>query len=160
MSSLCQAWHLGGLCRASPVPFRACLTTPPPAPAPKRRGGERQGLLPLSLQGRGRGEGFSRRPLRPHPIRTRSHQFGAPLVLPDERGCPVAFLVTLDAPQLLAGFRIQGRQKRFLLVVIDDEDAALVQHRRRRGAPAESRLKAAPLLGPQFLAVEVVAEQA
>src|SRR5713226_7809905 len=38
--------------------LKGCPKTPPPAPSPKRRGGERQGFLPLSASGRGQGEGF------------------------------------------------------------------------------------------------------
>src|SRR5262245_40059944 len=85
------------------------LTTPPPAPSPKRRGGERQGLLPLSLQGRGRGEGFSRRPLIPtdedaaEPV----HPTMCPLHYPPPRLVP-GFL--LERLRLLAARPDMGRE--------------------------------------------------
>src|SRR5262249_50641253 len=52
-----RSWH-----GTTTAPFSAddeglAAQTPPPAPSPKRRGGERQPLLPLSASGRGPGGG-------------------------------------------------------------------------------------------------------
>src|SRR5262249_54012114 len=80
--------------------------------------------------------------------------------LPDERRGPVALLLALDPPQLLAAPGIQSDQIGFLLIVVDDEQLAVVQGGRAAGAPAHARLARLPLLLPEFLAVPVEAGDA
>src|SRR5262245_62092565 len=56
---------------AATVAPPASANPSPPAPSPKRRGGERQALLPLSAPGRGPGGGVVRQSLRPRAGRGR-----------------------------------------------------------------------------------------
>src|SRR5262249_48343073 len=53
----------GGICQARGIALGGSRTPPPPTPSPKRRGGERQVLLPPLRLGEGVGGGVSRRPL-------------------------------------------------------------------------------------------------
>src|SRR5260370_41127162 len=88
------------------------------------------------------------------------HDLSSLAAVPDVRRRPVALLVTLDAPDLLAGFFIQGDEERSIVVVIHDVDATLMQHGRGGRAPAVAHVEWAITLRPYGLAVHVEAEQA
>src|SRR5262249_45419315 len=58
-----------------------------------------------------------------------SDNFGAELISPDERACPIRSLVAGDPPKILARLLVEGGQEGLLVVVAKDEKAVAVQGR-------------------------------
>src|SRR5260370_35543610 len=83
------------------------------------------------------------------------HDLGSLAAVPDVRRRPVALLVTLDAPDLLAGFFIQGDEERSIVVVIHDADPTPMQHGRAGPAPPAAQVESAITRQPYGLAVHV-----
>ena len=103
---------------------------------------------------------LAREVVRAHALGAGRHDLGAPIVLPHEWRRPVrAFGFAVGAPQLLAGARVERRDKRSLFIVVDDVEAAVVEDGRRGRAPAGAHLDRGHRLRPRRLAAHVEREQ-